>query len=405
MSDLIGIVSISLVSLFIICLALLYWKEISKIILIALAIRIIFLLIGNYIAPLPDTGADADSFEVDAWHIAQNGFINLLDYYPGLHNSFYSWLIAIPYSLFGRSILMAQSISVLFGIGCIFFGWEVAKILWDKHTANKVAWTIALFPSLILYSVITMKEVFVCFFLLLAIYYVIIWTRTNNFKYVFLSLIGFFGATFFHGAMIAGAIIFLIIIFFYNFRKLLKSLKNYKISFNTSLPVIFIIIGAVFIFENQIKIPKLGEVNRVTDLNIFNVKTIVSTKGEASFPKWTVSRSFSELIYKVPVRSIYFTFSPFPWDIKKKIHIIGFLDGLLYLYLVYLIYCNREIIWKDPALRTILIILVFYLILFGIGVGNFGTGVRHRSKLVIMFILLAAPLIKRLVLSKKYDKH
>ena len=76
---------------------------------------------------MPDTSADAESFEIDAWKIAQNGFVNLLDYYPGVSNSFYSWMIAIPYSLFGRSVLMVQSISLLFGIGCIILGWEVAK--------------------------------------------------------------------------------------------------------------------------------------------------------------------------------------------------------------------------------------------------------------------------------------
>ena len=405
MSDLIGFVSIALVSLFTSCLALLWCKEISKIIFTALVIRILVLLIGHYIIPLPDTSADADSFEVDAWIIAQNGFINLLDYYPGLQNSFYSWLIAIPYSLFGRSVLMIQSISLLFGIGCIFFGWEIAKMIWDKNTAKKVAWTIALFPSLILYSVITMREVFVSFFLLFAIYYVIIWARTNNLKPIILSLVGFLGATFFHGAMIAGAIIFLIIIFFYNLKKLFILLINFKLSFKTILPILFIFFISVFIFSNQVTIPKLGDLNRLTDPNFFRTKTIISTKGEASFPKWTIANSLSELIYKSPIRSIYFTFSPFPWDIKKKIHIIGFLDGLLYLYLAFLIYCNREIIWKDPALKTILIILVFYLILFGIGVGNFGTGIRHRSKFTIMFILLAGPLIKRLVFSNKLEKY
>tara|TARA_B100000989_G_scaffold283126_1_gene248771 strand:+ start:226 stop:1446 length:1221 start_codon:yes stop_codon:yes gene_type:complete len=400
MSDLIGFVSIALVCLFTSYLVLVRGPEIFKIFLTGLVIRVIVLLLGHYIVALPDTSADADSFEVDAWNIAQNGFINLLDHYPGIQNSFYSWMISIPYSLFGRSVLMAQSISLLFGLGCIFFGWKIANTLWDKYIAKKVAWTIALFPSLILYSVITMKEVFVCFFLLLAINYAILWTRTNNIKYVLLSLLGFLGATFFHGAMIAGAIIFLIIVGLYNLKKLFILLKNFRISFNTILPILLIILGSVFIFTNQVKIPKLGEINRLLDPNFFNVKTIVSTKGEASFPQWTTAKSFGELLYKVPIRSVYFTFSPFPWDVKKNVHIIGFLDSLLYFYLVFLIYRNREVIWKDPALRIILIILLFYLIIFGIGVGNFGTGIRHRSKFVVLFILLAAPLLKKFVLKK-----
>ena len=51
-------------------------------------------------------------------------------------------------------------------------------------------------------------------------------------------------------------------------------------------------------------------------------------------------------------------------------------------------------------MRVLLIILLSYLIVFGVGVGNFGTGIRHRSKFVIIFILLAAPFIKRLTLKK-----
>ena len=49
----------------------------------------------------------------------------------------------------------------------------------------------------------------------------------------------------------------------------------------------------------------------------------------------------------------------------------------------------------------ILIILLFYGIAFSFGVGNFGTGIRHRSKFVIELILLAAPFIPQFVISKK----
>ena len=78
-----------------------------------------------------------------------------------------------------------------------------------------------------------------------------------------------------------------------------------------------IVFGLMIVILNEVKIPKLGEINRLTDPNFFNVKTIVSTKGEASFPQWTVT-NVGELIYKTPIRAASFTFSPFPWDIKKK---------------------------------------------------------------------------------------
>ena len=46
-------------------------------------------------------------------------------------------------------------------------------------------------------------------------------------------------------------------------------------------------------------------------------------------------------------------------------------------------------------------ILTIYLILFGLGVGNFGSGLRHRTKFVIEMLLLIGPLIPTLVFKKK----
>jgi len=108
-----------------------------------------------------------------------------------------------------------------------------------------------------------------------------------------------------------------------------------------------------------------------------------------------------EMFYKVPLRAVYFVFAPFPWDISKTRHLIPLFDSILYIYLTYLILQNRKVIWRDPALRVILIILISYILVFSIGVGNFGTGLRHRSKFVVMFILLAAPLLKTFIFFKK----
>ena len=87
-------------------------------------------------------------------------------------------------------------------------------------------------------------------------------------------------------------------------------------------------------------------------------------------------------------------FSPFPWDVKKIKHLIGMFDAFIYIYLTILILKNIKVIWKDPILRIFFLILLSYIFVHGIGVGNFGTGIRHRSKFVVIFILLAAPLLK-----------
>ena len=145
---------------------------------------------------------------------------------------------------------------------------------------------------------------------------------------------------------------------------------------------------------NKFSVSYLGNFNSLLNFEIYLESTEVATRGNASWPEWTKIDSYSEVIYKAPLRSLYFVFSPFPWDVKETKHLIGMFDSFFYIYFVYLIICNIKNVWRDRGLRVILFILLAYLFVFGFGVGNFGTGIRHRSKFVIIFIILAAPLIK-----------
>ena len=57
MFDLIGYISVSLVFLIIVIFAL-KWPAVSKILIVAFFIRLIFLIINNYLIPLPDGDMD-----------------------------------------------------------------------------------------------------------------------------------------------------------------------------------------------------------------------------------------------------------------------------------------------------------------------------------------------------------
>jgi len=408
MADLLGFTSIAIVS-FITLLIAFRCKDISIILYTALVFRIFVILIGHYIAPLPDSTADATTFERQAWIIGQDGFFNViklfssptLGEYQSPISGFISWFIAIPYSLFGRSILMAQSISMFFGIACVFVGWKLSTKIWDKRAARKVAWTIALFPSLVLYSVLVLREVYVSFFLLVAIYGVYDWAKTESLKSIIIAITGFLGATLFHGSMIVGAIIFTIIVGIIYLKKMLTSLINFRINFKKTIIFLIVLISLQSFISNKIEVTYLGHFKDATNLDYLIERTNISTRGDASWPEWTKIKTNLEFFYKAPLRSIYFVFSPFPWDVKNIKHLIGMFDAFFYTYMSYLILSNIKYIWKDPCLRIILLILLGYIFVFGLGVGNFGTGIRHRSKFVIIFILLSVPLIKKVIFFKK----
>ncbi len=405
MIDLIGIITISFVFL-IILLIILRYPDISRIILVAFFIRILFLIINNYIFFLPDADMDAKNFEALAWNRSQDGFINVFKYYNGPDTYFISTMLAIPYSLFGRSVLMLQSLSILLGILSVYLGWILSKKVWDSETATKVGWTLALFPSLVSYSVIVMREPYIVFLLILATYGIVCWFREDSkIKSIFFVFFGFIGATFFHGASIIGLAIFLFVISLESIKSSFKLIMNGKVNLR-NLIIIFISLSLVGMFSlNKIKIPYIKNIDHSTNINIIKDTINFKVKGDAAYPEWTKVGYKYELIYKIPLRVIYFLFSPFPWDIKKLDHLIGLLDSLLYMTLVFLIALNFKIIWKDPALRAIFLMLVCYFIVFGVGVSNFGTGIRHRLKFVFGLILLAAPLIPTItIVNKKNTK-
>ena len=400
MNDLLGFASILVVILLTYFITLRF-PAISKILLVALAVRVSLMLVGHYFITLPESQGDSEDFEHGAWIITQGGFSYVWNYLDLPNPHAYIWMIAILYSLIDRSILMVQSISVFFGIGCVLLGWLTAKKLWNTHTANKVAWMIALFPSLVLYSVLVMREVYIVFFILLALYGVVTWAKTYSFKSILIAMIGFLGGAIFHGAILIGAITFIGIVGISSFLKFYKSLIKYRVNLKVLTFLFLFLVSSTLYLSNGFEVSYLGRFEEAANIENLMYLTELNTRGTASWPKWLIISHPYEMFYKVPLRALYFVFAPFPWDISKTRHLIPLFDAFLYIYLTYLILQNRKVIWRDPALRFILIILISYVLVFSIGVGNFGTGLRHRSKFVVMFILLAAPYLKTFIFSKK----
>ena len=225
MSELVGFASIGIVAL-ITYYIMVRFPALSKIIFVAFIARLSLMLIGHYLVTLPDSTNDALGFEWGAWNLANDGFFNAIKNFPGVNSSFYSWMIAIPYSLFGRSILMMQSIGLLFGVGSVFLSWLITKRVWGERTAIKVGWVVALFPSLILYSIIPLREVYNSFFLIVAMIGIVGWSKTESFKSLFVAMFGFIGGSFFHGALAIGGVIFLIIVSISSFKSIFKSIKK-----------------------------------------------------------------------------------------------------------------------------------------------------------------------------------
>jgi hypothetical protein len=405
MGDMVGLASILVVIIVIILLAK-RRPEAAVILYVALALRMLTIYIGNNFFTLPDSAGDAYWFEVQAYEWSKEGFPKVLDKYPGWAESFFiSYIIAIFYSITDRSVMLAQSLSLLFGTISVLITFRVAQKIWDTPTAIKIGWFAALLPSMILYSALIMREVYVTFFLLIALNYVVDWTRTRSLKSFFLVILNFMIGTAWHGGIFVGLIIFLGYSFIPYIKYVFKKLLNGMIMLKSLIACLLIVTFINFFNSNDIFLPKIGYINdfKILKKSILK-KNLVTYRGDAKYPEWIIAKSETELLYKIPLKAMYFIFSPFPWDVKKASHLTGMFDGFLHFFLVYLIFRNRKAIWADPALRIIFLILLTYLFVYGVGIGNFGTGIRHRAKFIVMFMLLAAPLLPKFIFNKKIKK-
>ncbi|MDA8791540.1 hypothetical protein N9M93_04260 [Candidatus Pelagibacter bacterium] len=374
--------------------------DIFWIIITALAVRIFVLLIGHYIIHLPDSTADALGHEWLAWNIGKNGLIYTIVNFKGPGEEFYSWLMAIPYSLFGRNILILQSIGILFGVLSVYLTYLLSKKIWNKKIAKKVCWITALFPSLILYSVVVLKEVFCSFFILVAFIGVVNWVKFKRYHYALMAYLGFVAAGFFHGPLFLGTFVFSIFFFSSVLKNSLKSLNRNRINLIDFSIMIFLICSILVYLSGEIYLPYLGSFEATSNLD--NLINAISnrTRGIASYPDWLIVENFLDLTYKSFFRMFYLLFYPFPWSIKDPIHLVGAFDSLIYFILFLILTLNFKNIWKHEPTRLVFLILIFYFLIYGIGVSNFGAGIRHRSKFIIELLILASPLIPHLIFYK-----
>ena len=86
-----------------------------------------------------------------------------------------------------------------------------------------------------------------------------------------------------------------------------------------------------------------------------------------------------------------FLFSPLPWQWRGFSDILAFLmSPTFYLYVCVLIFYRREYLNNIEILAIFILIAIGASVLFGWGVSNAGTALRHRDKFVFVFLTILA---------------
>ncbi len=390
--------------------------RILKLLLVGFFLRAILIISDQYFFSLPGGNLDAKSYESYAFYLSNNfGLSILLNMFTTEDVALVPRIISVFYTLTSRSEMMAQGISAALGVSSIYLFYRLTLLIWNREVAIKASWIIALHPSMCLFSVLVLRETYTTFFLLLTLLPIVILIKklidtntnviiTNNFftnknlKLVLLICGGFYLLKNFHGGMFVGFFVFILFFFIYLFKKEVSLLKKgiFKIRFIFAL--LIFLIPFILWYNEILQIPYIPGPERILDLpNIltrrFMVGSISLINGPygSNFPSWTIPTDLIDLIPKIFSRILYFLYSPFPWDIKRYEHIMGLADSTILIYVTICFWQNRKIIWHNPETRFLLLLLLTYVVIYGLGTSNFGTSIRHKTKFMFIMICLAAP--------------
>jgi 4-amino-4-deoxy-L-arabinose transferase-like glycosyltransferase len=356
-------------------------RDLFYIIMIGYMIRVLLIFYDIFVARIPPhSGGDSELFQGEAIAIAAD-FQHINEALGGMYAKF----LGIFYYIFGPQRIMAQYLNTILGISMILIVISILKDMNGSRKTIKVACVImTFFPQNIIFSAILLRETLVGMFLLLSLKYFIKWMKRPMVMDIILSVLCLGGGSMFHSAIVPA---FLGYIFMYSFYR--HSENKLEISFKSLflLGIFGLISLVIYIRFDKIIFAKFGDVKSIDSL----ISTVNVNFGGSAYLTGVKLNNFTDILIFTPIKTIYFLFSPMPWDIRGSQDIISILlDSAIYLYIIYSTMRQGSRIMRKNRAIFFALTGIFLLDAVTLGLGTFtaGTAIRHRNKIFPLLIII-----------------
>lgn len=333
------------------------------------------------------SGADTETFY--AWSVMISDDLSLLS--NDVRGGFFSKIFGLLFHFTGPTRVFAQYTIALFGLTITLIVYKILReIRPGEQTTLGITALAALLPNTLLLSTVFLRESLVGMLVAGSALYFTRWFREGAPWRIVVAVLFILAASVFHSGVVAVALGYIFVALFYK-----RGQHRFRFGLQ-SLPylAVFAAIATFAVFRYpDLFLGKFDQVESGEDL--FEVANF--RWGGSTYLPNLVVQSFSDLLLYGPLRGLYFLGSPMPWDFRGFADLLTFtLDSLLYLGALY--YAARNY----PQLRdqrtfvvALLVPTLIATLVFGAGVGNAGTAIRHRYKLVSLFLLLLASTINQ----------
>lgn len=344
----------------------------------AVFVRVCLLLCDMlHLFPIPNLGADSEFFH----YLAESNQENSDPRYVTNYTVFLTYF----YSFTNCSRVMAQFINVLFGVGVIIYGQKCLRLFNIEKRLVKIGTLILCFePNLIIFSGGLLREAWVEFFTTISLFYFFKWYKFGSVNDFIQSIVLLLGGTYMHGGTIGIVFGYFLVLTLYK-----REEDTFKLNARSWLAIVAVWGFSMFlsnymdVFGNKLDGVDTGNVDEVL---ISGYKKQYD-KGGSDYLLWLPVSSMSDAIVFSPFKMFYFLLSPVPWEWRGIQDILAFfIDSIWYLILCWGIYKSKPNAFNTLK-RGLIMSLLTVVFIFGIGVTNSGTAMRHRAKLLSFIVV------------------
>ena len=375
------------------------------VVVVAYLMRMALAYVHAYVVPLPDSQFDAIRFERVAWTWAGDGQC-FDDFTTG--SLLYSWIGSCVYLVVGRTALVLQLANCFFGALIVLVGMRTARRLPHTRSHDRgVGWAIAIYPSLVLYSAITMREVAVVFCFALSVYFLTKWTSGDGYRYAVWAILWVAVSQLFHTGMVAATVTVVAVVMYVTISENWRGLARIRIrTRDARITVASLVLAGGLIGLGALALSRgfgLDKLQQLTEAGADFVEVLSGwqqhvARGRASYLGSLQPDSWLDVLVQTPVRLAYFLGAPFAWMVGGVRDLWGFLDGtfLLILCMLLVSHSTRDRAWRRRAYATVALMVAVAIIGFALVTSNYGTAFRHRAKFVpALFVLYASAVSHR----------
>lgn len=339
------------------------------------------------------------AFEPTGWEWASKG----VDYVAASFTfgpDFYTWTISVVYLIIPRSSMLIAAINVFLSSALVYVVYKIADHYAGHRAGMWAAFVMAVFPVTLLQTVILSREIFITFFLAAGCLHLIKFSASSGaYRRLAYAVLCLGAASVPHTGVILSVLLALALVFTYATIRTLRNLylNGPETSFSkrgllTVLSVSTLSLAATAGFQmvaDPLSGAKVSALLSADDpLNPVVEVYQAGNRGRAGYPAWLSPSSVLLTVLIIPVRTLYFLFSPFVWMVSSMRHIAGLINGLLMIPLCYysVSFFRDRINRNTSVLLFIALLLVTFVLAFSVGVKNFGQAFRHRAKIIPLLV-------------------